>query len=816
MRFLLIATLLLCLKTSQCQFLKSEIKAIFDNPVCESIYLHFDRTLYAPGDTVWFKAYILAGRNLSYSSTNFFIEFFNASGVPVKQLVYPIVSGSAAGFIKIDQSLKTEFLFYKAYTRQILDLNKEFVTKGILQVIQSESANSISKVYINKQHQLSFFPEGGDMIKNVDSYIAFKAVGSNGIPVKTQGVIINNSNETLAKFSDAHNGMGKFILTPRGDSLWAVYQIEGAPGYYKLLLPQAQEQGVVFNILKQTDTGFIFRVKRGDMLNTNSKRFFLLVHSANNVFYEMPIDLSNSYEFFGSVKTTKVESGVLKFTLFSEDKLPVAERIVFINAKSHSQSLTVSNIKIGLGKRALNEIEIGITDTVLTNMSVAVVDEDLFLSNELQSDIITSTLLENELTGSIYQASYYLSDTVKAEDLDLLMLTHGWRRYSLENEKDIYVPFSYQTNENYITLEGSVKGLTRDDLVKAGELNLAYNASDTSFNIIPVDLDNNFNFQMNQLLFTDSLQVSFAFAKPPGKNYQIEINSGFSFDNTPENIATATGKYPLKQNTVLGFKRYVSADSIKNNEIKSLKEIIVKGKQKSQLDIMDETYTTGFFRTDRAVRIDVMNDPYLLTYTDVISYLRSKLPPGIQVSSTNGSNLYFVWRNALTHIYLNEQTVDAATIADLSINQIAYIKVLRPIFLGLPTNPNPTDINIPGGITGIRQIFGTGGAICVYTKRGNDPMVKNDVNPSTKNIFTISGYSLSKEFYSPDYSLATQNDETIDTRKTLYWNQAIILDSKKRKEIFRFYNNDFARSIRIIIQGIDAKGRFVYYNQLFK
>ena len=231
---------------------------------------------------------------------------------------------------------------------------------------------------------------------------------------------------------------------------------------------------------------------------------------------------------------------------------------------------------------------------------------------------------------------------------------------------------------------------------------------------------------------------------------------------------------------------------------------------------MDETYTTGFFRTDRAVRIDVMNDPYLLTYTDVISYLRSKLPPGIQVSSTNGSNLYFVWRNALTHIYLNEQTVDAATIADLSINQIAYIKVLRPIFLGLPTNPNPTDINIPGGITGIRQIFGTGGAICVYTKRGNDPMVKNDVNPSTKNIFTISGYSLSKEFYSPDYSLATQNDETIDTRKTLYWNQAIILDSKKRKEIFRFYNNDFARSIRIIIQGIDAKGRFVYYNQLFK
>jgi hypothetical protein len=43
----------------------------------EKIHVHFDKNYYNPGETIWFKAYVLSGINLSEISKNFYAELIN-------------------------------------------------------------------------------------------------------------------------------------------------------------------------------------------------------------------------------------------------------------------------------------------------------------------------------------------------------------------------------------------------------------------------------------------------------------------------------------------------------------------------------------------------------------------------------------------------------------------------------------------------------------------------------------------------------------------------------------------------------------------
>lgn len=46
----------------------------------EKAYVHFDRSLYNPGETIWFKAYLSSGSSRSELSTTLYAEIRSDSG----------------------------------------------------------------------------------------------------------------------------------------------------------------------------------------------------------------------------------------------------------------------------------------------------------------------------------------------------------------------------------------------------------------------------------------------------------------------------------------------------------------------------------------------------------------------------------------------------------------------------------------------------------------------------------------------------------------------------------------------------------------
>jgi hypothetical protein len=121
------------------------------------------------------------------------------------------------------------------------------------------------------------------------------------------------------------------------------------------------------------------------------------------------------------------------------------------------------------------------------------------------------------------------------------------------------------------------------------------------------------------------------------------------------------------------------------------------------------------------------------------------------------------------------------------------IKVFRPPFFGAQ-----------GG--------GSGGAIAIYTKKG----ASANSNVRGLDFAKIPGYSLAKEFYSPDYSKYDERQTEADYRGTLYWNPFILTDKNSRRTILSFYNNDITRRFRVVIEGCDEQGRLTRIEKIFE
>ena len=82
------------------------------------------------------------------------------------------------------------------------------------------------------------------------------------------------------------------------------------------------------------------------------------------------------------------------------------------------------------------------------------------------------------------------------------------------------------------------------------------------------------------------------------------------------------------------------------------------------------------------------------------------------------------------------------------------------------------------------------GAIAIYTRRGDDATSAPGKGLANN---SVSGYSLIRQFYSPNYSSFNPANEKRDLRTTLYWNPQVITTPQKNKVTLIFYNNDVSQ-----------------------
>jgi hypothetical protein len=290
-------------------------------------------------------------------------------------------------------------------------------------------------------------------------------------------------------------------------------------------------------------------------------------------------------------------------------------------------------------------------------------------------------------------------------------------------------------------------------------------------------------------------KVFYIYLNAKGKPQQVSIG-------VDEEKKLDTGNDPTSLSLVLKNDPRIEANQAASvlgdktmGQFKVLQEVQLPPAARKDSLSTNQKYATGAFTKEARTTFDFVANPPKNKNQSIIDFVRQNVP---QVQFSNGG---FVSKKNFSiqggaawpvSVYLDNAATNAITMQGLMVSDIALVKFYETGFFGAGTSAS-------------------GGAIAVFTKKGDDLGDKN----STNNLpfFMVNGFAVTKEFYRPDYSQKDMlANGSLDQASTLYWNPAPM--SRDGKINVEFYNNDISRKFRIVVEGFDAAGKLVHLEKI--
>jgi hypothetical protein len=630
---------------------------------------------------------------------------------------------------------------------------------------------------------VQFFPEGGDLVENLRARVAFKAVGKDGLGKEVSGYIQDSDGVKVAKFNTKHLGMGSFYLATTNDKTYEAVVAFADGSEKKFTIPKAKTSGVVFNVFKRTLDTLSVRVIPNQVFQSEhlDKKFNIILQSSGNVIYSAQSKLSER-GFAFSLPMDNFPTGIIQVTLFNDNLEPLAERLIF-NNKQNFLRLTAQTDKNTYNKRDSVLLEIQGKDPnnfpVLGSFSVSVTDETKVPVNEEEEHTIFSELLLNsDLQGYIERPNYYFhnQNEEKLDNLDLLMLTQGWRRFKWEDIVTNQMPPLNFKSEKTLKISGKV--LNNKKPVEEG--NVTIFSSSAGLFIMQAKTDHEGRFEVDSLMFPDSTKFVVQARTIKNKKF-VEI---IMDDNGYPATANPYQNGDLNYNINSSMITYLKNNKTQYEELlkyglvsKTILLDEVKVVQKAKV-LEHSTNLNGPGNADRVITEEqLQNAPTLeialqgmtagLIFQNGVPYFTRNMGTPIQI--------------VLDGMYVESDLLSAIVPQD-----VASVEILK----------TPS-------YTAIYGSYGVGGVIVINTKRGGGRSVVNVYTPGLINYMPL-GYLKPKEFYVPVYD-TKEAQPMADLRSTIYWNPYIITDSLGSASL-KFFNADGSGNYKVVLEGMDLNG----------
>jgi hypothetical protein len=773
----------------------SKLRTLLVDRITERAYLHFDRpySYYVAGDVVYFKAYVTMGERheLSKISGILHVDLIGKNNAPIKSIILQLNNGIGWGDFALPDTLKKGSYLVRAYTEWMRNDNKPYFFD---QYISVSTVNSVDRsVTAAKQHiqpNLQFFPEGGDMVVDIRSKVAFKAIGVDGLGVDVKGIVVDNENKEVAKIISGHLGMGAFSLIPEEDKKYKA-KVTYADGSQSTVdLPIARSSGIVLavNSGDPTKLSIEIRANRAYYKENKNKELNMVIYWAGAV-RTVKTKLDN--QILGvNLPASDFRTGIIQITLFGQTGEPLSERLAFIQ-NPDMLNLGLTTNKPSFAKRENVQLNLNAKNkdgnAVNGSFSVSVVDESKILVDENnENSILSYLLLTTDLKGYVEKPNYYFTDESKETraNLDVLMLTQGYRRFAwkqLLNENSTAISYKPEVN---IAITGTLA-------TKAG-------APIPNGKVTLLD-------QTNGYSFTQTTDVQGRFNFPNMAFFEGTTFVATTKSLSGKNAAVIMLDHPLSGPVVntsneIDTKYNANADilaSLQNNH-------------RPGIVTADNTTSSILIRNDKSV------DPKI---TD--NYRSSNIGgAGHADQVINGENI----KNAPT---LSSGLNGIARGIDF-VQGVPYLKgntvmsmgvvVAEPMLVLIDGNATGGSMDVvnPNLVETVEVLKGANAAI--YGNRGGPGVLvittrqgqsfNREINKETApGIFSITpgGFYKAREFYSPRYDTALSGNNVLDNRTTIFWKPDVNTDAEGNAS-FNFFNANAAGTYRVEVQGIDRNG----------
>ncbi len=626
-------------------------------------------------------------------------------------------------------------------------------------------------------YHVTFFPEGGDLLAAPKQIVAFKAQGANGYSLPVEGKVLDAAGNEVATLTTLCDGMGSFSLSARkGEKYYA--EVTSADGVKKRFdLPAVKPSGVKLTALR-TYEGIRYNVLK-DEDTAWPDTLYVAAHIRGILRYLQVINAERSADL---IPVEYLSDGVIQLILLSKNGKALSERLVFVK-RPQQPELDLSADRSSYKARDLVKLSLSSKDAkgmpLQGDFGVSVIHKDMLSANPLEGTIQSNLWLTSDLKGFVENPGrYFEEDNEDApEQLDLLMLTHGWRRFKTNDFTQLPdTSFTYHVDQGF-----SFTGRIRTTLKKPAGMGVVAMAREAGKHYyVTTDEKGKFMFEGEALpdstwfivrsqsknrlpieVMVDSLDETplciNKYPYPDGK----DVSSAMTAEalNVARDRYFAEGGmqlYNLRELTITADK-YGARTSDKNMLYNKLADRVIDPRQfegYEDLSALDMLLRIPGVPISEEAAYDPTASKPLLIINDVL-YGTGGMPADYQLllGTYKGSDV-----QSLSYVKHNQ-----AALVSLGGNQ-AIIFIMKPIDLSKKKDP-------------------------------------------TMAFISPRGYNQSVEFYSPVYETPQQKaNSNSDLRTTLYWDPHVMVDSEGHVSI-EYYTDDKSGDHQIIVEGISADGR---------
>ena len=434
---------------------------ISEKSPADQLFLHTDRNLYHSGDTLRFQAFIRDYQTgvFETESISLHVLLLNPEHITIDSARFRISYSTASGWLKVPDNAPPGDYSIVAFTSDQMNYDPQFACRMQVRIdrLKPERITVIQDSIISAENiDLRFLPEGGTYITGIKQRIAFNVVRSDGKSIKASGIITNLKGDKITEFRSGSFGPGIIEITPNAGESYFAKPSENEFGNLSWPLPSADPAGISLRV-ENPVKGLTDIIVRGRGVAGNE--YFLTVTMSNIMIFSHEIILDTLFSI--RIKTSEIPSGTAFVTLYDNELNQVAERLVFLNRdKKMNVQIGVSPGEARPGKET--ELTINTTDeegeNVSSIVSVSVIDSISGYYNGMPyPDIETVFLYDREFYYNLPMRIRCLGlKNIDTRSIDLLMLTFGWRKYTL---KESEMTFQEKRPDNYDHLKIRNPGL---------------------------------------------------------------------------------------------------------------------------------------------------------------------------------------------------------------------------------------------------------------------------------------------------------------------------------------------------------------------
>lgn len=634
----------------------------------------------------------------------------------------------------------------------------------------------------NRNIDLQFLPEGGRLIAGYKQRLGFKGLNIYGKGVEVKGVIKDSKGSAVVSFASVYNGMGVVELTPLPGETYTAYLADGPA--YKIPLAETTGWTLQVRYSDQSDS-IIIRADTNDPADSTG----CFITGATRGYHFLKGRLRNKQHHELKLAATSFPSGVVRFTLYNTNGIPVNERALFVWHNDDlklqlttSKEAYVNKDSVGVTLKVKNEIN----EETMGSFSMAVIDTSQVPLNIDAENIVSYMALSADLKGTVETPYYFIKNPLSLAT-DALMLTQGWvkyhfddsaRRYSYEKEFGIRGKVTNVLNKpspnTAVTLFGrdGQKGIfLRDTLTNK---------------------DGQFYFRNLPLFITDSVSTLIKAVNKKDKSFGVGVEVfRKEYPKVPEPVILFNpGSILFDTAAKKSIDRRSAVMEQLRRDGRYLEEVIVTAKARisgsknlNEDGGADETITQSVLEQtpkDDLLTILVRKMPGFPSMQNVpFSIGRSRIEIVI-----DGMDLKFFEMNPIEILqYYSAEDVKGIEIMKTPQYNMQYQVRFNPGNVDFINPPIFIEITTHGGVGPfLKKLPG------MYLLKPDAPFV-------------------GRRFYSPKYVSPDQETVFPDLRQTIYWNSDIVTN-KNGEARMSFYTSESKGNYLVIVQGSDLKGGF--------